>query len=347
MKSLALLLIDDTILVAFNPVCKIKLQVLIPKSYHSKWTMNAPQTVIYNRLLAKVRFKHIQAVVLTAELGSTHKAAEVAGISQPSVAKFLSAVEALIDEPLFERHARGMRPTPACNALLPFFQATLKLLQHGAEALHAVQSGAAGSVHIGALPAACGSQLMSGLAQFSERYPQFRLHLEENSLALLNEHLEGGVYDAVFVRTPTPLHAGYQFDILQDDQSIVLARKGHRLMGKRALSLRDLAVEKWLVLPVGTTSRSIFESWFSTASLYPKIVNVSTSNLSALATLVAQSDALIVLPRSFAAPALAAGQVCALDVERQDPLSPLGILWHPGSASVATAMFCHWMIEGN
>ncbi|WP_198083885.1 LysR family transcriptional regulator [Variovorax sp. E3] len=60
--------------------------------------MTPPQTVIHNRLLAKVSYRHLQAVMLTAEFGSTHKAAEVAGISQPSVTKFLAAVEALIDD---------------------------------------------------------------------------------------------------------------------------------------------------------------------------------------------------------------------------------------------------------
>ncbi len=228
--------------------------------------------------------------------------------------------------------------------MLPFLEATLKLLANGAQSLHDVQSGAAGSLHIGALPAACRGEIMAGVAQFSGRCPQFRIHLEENNLSALHEHLDDGVYDAVLVRAPSPLHDRHRFHGLQEDYSIVLARKGHRLARRRALTLQELVRERWLVLPTGNTSRTIFESWFSAMPGRPDIVNISTPSLSALTSLVAEVDALIVLPRSFAIPALASGQLCALNVARCDPLLPLGILWQPAKASVAAQTFVDWMI---
>ncbi|KAF7961745.1 hypothetical protein AWV80_29850 [Cupriavidus sp. UYMU48A] len=149
--------------------------------------MQPSEATLYSRLIASIRLRHVQFVLLTAELGSTHKASEAAGISQPSVAKYLSAVESLIGAPLFERHARGMRPTPIGAALLPFFQASLKLFERGAKAVSDVRSGAAGSLHIGATPAAMHGRIVECLAQFSELHPQYELYLEESTLALLKE----------------------------------------------------------------------------------------------------------------------------------------------------------------
>jgi DNA-binding transcriptional LysR family regulator len=228
--------------------------------------------------------------------------------------------------------------------MLPFFEATLKLLAHGAQSVHDVQSGAAGSLHIGALPAACHGEIMAGVVQFSTKFPQFHLHIEENNLAALHEHLDSGIYDAVLVRAPSPLHERQRFYGLQEDHSIVLASKGHHLARRHALTLQELAQEKWVVLPNGSTSRTIFENWFSTMPVRPDIVKVSTPALSALTALVAESDALIVLPRSFAIPTLATGKLCSLHVTRCDPLLPLGILWQPAKASVAAETFTEWMI---
>ena len=301
---------------------------------------------IHNRLLAKLGFRHLQAVVLTAELGSTHRAAEMANISQPSIAKFLAMAESVVGEPLFERHSRGMRQTSTCKTLLPIFQAMLLLVQRGAKTLDAVQSGKAGTIHIEALPAACNGSIVRGIAQYCRRFQQFQLHLEENDQDHLHELLMSRVYDAVLTRTPTIGHSPLKFEPLEDDHSVVLARKGHRLSHRRALSLDVLGDEQWLILPLQSTSRIIFESWFSSGVPYPVVSNVSTSSLSAITGLVAYSDALIVLPASFAGPALMSGSVCALDVQRQESLRPLGILWNPAAVTTATSTFCDWMTAG-
>ena len=284
-------------------------------------------------------------MVLTAELGNTHKVADVAGLSQPSVVKFLANLERLLDMPLFERHARGMRPTAACLALLPDARAMLKILKSSAQSLTDLRAGASGVVHIGALPAACHGPMMSWVARFADAHPDFRLHLRENTAPVLLEDLTSGASDVLLIRQPLSVPQGYRFDALQSDHSVVLARVAHPLAARRALKLATLAREKWLTFPDSMTSRVIFEQWFADVPQPPQTVNVTTASLSAVVAMVAESDALIVLPASLAAPALAAGRVCTLDVQRADPIRPLGVLWPAQNATVAITVFCEWLIE--
>ena len=81
--------------------------------------MSAHARVLLNRLLAKARFRHLQVLVKLAEVGSVRRTAEAIGMTQPGVTQLLADLEALLDVPLFHRHARGVLPTAACLDLLP------------------------------------------------------------------------------------------------------------------------------------------------------------------------------------------------------------------------------------
>ena len=306
--------------------------------------MSTAASALYNRLLARARLRHLHLMVLTAELGNTHKVADVAGLSQPSVVKFLANLEQLLDVQLFERHARGMRPTPACLELLPDVRSVLSVMQRGTQSLADLKDGSSGIVHIGALPAACHGHIMSSIARFADAHPDFRLHLRENTAPILLEDLATGATDVLLIRQPSSVPQGYRFDPLQSDHSMVLARVAHPLAKRRALDIATLGKSKWLTFPLSMTSRTIFEQWYADAAHRPPTVNVTTTSLSAIVAMVAESDALIVLPASLAAPAIAAGRVCALDVKRQDSIRPLGVMWPATNAPVAVTVFCSWLM---
>ncbi|OZI34192.1 hypothetical protein CAL29_11645 [Bordetella genomosp. 10] len=304
-------------------------------------TRDAP--TLLNRMIGKVRLRHLQLVVLTADLGNTHKVAAEADISQPSVVKLLGDLERLAETRLFERHARGMRPTPACRTLLPFLRSMLQVAQTATQSLSDLQSGAAGVVHIGAMPAACHGPIMSALAHFAQAHREIHFHLNEGKSAALLEDLATGTVDVLLIRQPSQTPQGCRFVPLLPDRPVVLARTGHRLARRRRLDLSVLAKEQWLAFPHSMTGRVLFDSWYKDSPVRPALVNITTSSLSAITTMVAESDALVLLPHTLAGPALATGQVCVLDVARQDPIRPIGLLWRKETDSIAVQVFCEWM----
>lgn len=76
-------------------------------------------TAFLNRLLARGKFRHVQVILVLAELGSVQRTADAIGMTQSSVSQTLAYLEQLLEVRLFERHARGVRPTLACADLLP------------------------------------------------------------------------------------------------------------------------------------------------------------------------------------------------------------------------------------
>jgi DNA-binding transcriptional LysR family regulator len=61
----------------------------------------------------------LRTVLAVAEQGSLSGAAHRLGQSQPTTGRHVRAAEDRLGRSLFERHARGLRPTPFCETILP------------------------------------------------------------------------------------------------------------------------------------------------------------------------------------------------------------------------------------
>ena len=76
---------------------------------------------------------HLQVLLRLAELGSVQRTADTIGMTQSAVTQTLAYLENLLETRLFNRHARGVRPTAACLDLLPVARQVLQGLMEGAE----------------------------------------------------------------------------------------------------------------------------------------------------------------------------------------------------------------------
>ena len=65
----------------------------------------------------------IRSFLAVAETGSLSAAARATGQSQPTLGRHIRTLEDHLGGPLFERHPRGLRPTPLGHALIPGAQA--------------------------------------------------------------------------------------------------------------------------------------------------------------------------------------------------------------------------------
>lgn len=91
----------------------------------------------------------------------------------------LAYLEGLLEIPLFERHARGMRPTAACQDLLPVARQILLGLSLGAETVAARKQRGHSSVRIAASAAATHGLLVDALPEFVKRWGGITVHLME------------------------------------------------------------------------------------------------------------------------------------------------------------------------
>ena len=92
--------------------------------------------------------RHLEYFVAVAELGSFTRAAQSLSIAQPSLSHAIGWLERDLGSRLFERHGRGVRLTPAGEALLEPARRSLRSFQLARGAVRAVSEGGFGRLSI-------------------------------------------------------------------------------------------------------------------------------------------------------------------------------------------------------
>ena len=205
--------------------------------------------VLHERLLARLRLRHLRLVDALSIHSNLRRAAEATHMSQPAATQMLRELEALLEMPLFERHARGMRITDAGRLLAAHARMAIDSLRTATEDLAALAAQAARPVRIGALDAALVSVLQPAMPQLLARHPQLRLVIEEGTGERLGAGLRGGAFDLVMLRQPPRLEPGYRFVPLRSDRMVVIAGVSHPAARRQRLRLRDLAQSRWILPP--------------------------------------------------------------------------------------------------
>ncbi|KAG0927951.1 hypothetical protein G6F31_017872 [Rhizopus arrhizus] len=157
----------------------------------------APATLL-SRLLAKGRLRHLQLLASIADLGSIQQAANHIGLSQPAATHALADIEDRLGVRLVERHARGMRTTRSGQLMAECARGMLTTLRASTDSVAALREGAAGSLRLGAIPAASGGLLAERLPAFMTAHPDLHVEVVEGSREQLLPLAAGGSLDMLF-----------------------------------------------------------------------------------------------------------------------------------------------------
>jgi DNA-binding transcriptional LysR family regulator len=303
--------------------------------------MSTSATVLRNRLLARARLRHLQVLVQVAELGSVRKAAEVIGLTQPAATHLIGELERLLECALFQRHARGMRPTATGHALLPVARGVLGAMAHGAEQVSAMNSHASGVVRVAAIGGAISGLLVRAVPQFGQRHPDILVQLLETDPLSLGALVARDEVDLALCRAPHVLPQGWFFTSLMGDRFVVVARPSHPLVRRRRLSLDELAEQTWMALPTTMAARDAFDALFA-GRARPALRQISARSPAMLWALLASEPLLAIIPASVARQFVDAGLLCQLRFDPQLPFGDLGMLQPEaglGDAAAALAGF--------
>lgn len=297
--------------------------------------------VLFSRLARQVRLRQLQLLLALQQCGSIGKAAAHLDMSQSAATQALAELERVLGMRLFERHARGIRPTQAGQALADAARGVMSELEDVSETLAALRLGASAALRLGAIPAAAHSILASLLARFYALRPQVHVDVQEGEGARLLPLLIGGGLDAVFCRRPALLPESLVFAPLLPDEAVFIAARGHPLASARQVSLERLADARWVLPTSNIAVRDIFERVVLARLPQAQWFPVSTVSLPVLEGLLSQPGAVAVMPRSIVPRLGHAGPragVCILDMVLPEhealALAPLGAVYR-GEATPA------------
>jgi DNA-binding transcriptional LysR family regulator len=304
--------------------------------------MKPSSSALLQRLLARGKFRHLQVLLKLAELGSVQRTADAIGMTQSAVTQALAYVESLLEVRLFQRHARGVRPTAICTDLLPVARQLLQGIAQGAEILAVHHHAGMQTVRVAASAAAIHGMLVKTLTLFESALPGIQVLLteEEGEDQLLA--IARGEVDLVACRRPAEIPQGWVFEPLVSDRLVVVCAPEHRLMHADCLAWQDLANETWLLMPTGSAAREKFDDLAASFGQSPRAYPLVTRTLMPIAWLLRARGLLSLMPMSVVRHLVDTGEMAVLPVDVAGEMEPLGLLMpkeQSGQASVYFAEF--------
>lgn len=204
-----------------------------------------------------VELQNLEAFVQVARERSFTRAAAALFLTQPSVTARIQALEQEIGRPLFERRGRTVRLTEAGEALLPYAQRALELVQEGAAAAREAEG--RGTVVVGATVSAATAVLPDLLEAFRRERPGARVVVRYGHSNEVVEMLRDGLADVGFV--VRPLHEPLiSVEPLVADDIVLLVPPRHPLAGRRRVTPKDLLGQTLISMQWGEGFEE-FERW--------------------------------------------------------------------------------------
>lgn len=305
--------------------------------------MPASSTVLFARLTAKARLKHLQLLARIGDLHNLQRAAAAVGMSQPAATHALAELESLLGVALFERHSRGMRPTVTGKALLPAVRAAMRSMQECADAVATAQEGASALVKVGTIGAGISGVLVRVLPAFSETHPEVVVEVAQIEAEDLLDDWGRRSLDLLLCRQPAHLPGDSAFVPVASDRYCVVGRPTHALAGRGAVGTDQLAACTWLMQPPRSiASRDFYRQWEG-AEMNPPQRWVNGRSLFLLLAMLQQQELLSFLPYNSVRQLIENGLLAEIDCALARALPPIGLLYRP--ADLESNPPAGWLVD--
>jgi DNA-binding transcriptional LysR family regulator len=191
----------------------------------------------------------LKVLAEVAARGSFSGAADSLSYTQSAVSQQIATLEAETGMTLLERHARGVRVTPAGSALVEHTEGILARLEAAEDELSAIAGLRAGKLRMASFPTAGATLMPLAIATFRSNYPDIELTLAEGEPEEIAPRLRAGEFDLAllfeFDEPDTDVEDLNRVELLQDPMYLALPRE-HPLAAKEGLRLKELRGEAWV-----------------------------------------------------------------------------------------------------
>ena len=192
-----------------------------------------------------------------------------------------------------------------------------------------------GQIVIGSLPLARTALLPEAINRLARERPRTRVRVIGAPYDGMLHRLRHGIIDFLIgaLRDPPPIGDIVQ-ETLFDDALAVIARPGHPLAGRAAITREDLLAYPWVVPVEETPTRTVFHHLFGPEDLarMPGGI-IETSSLGLLRGVLAGSDRLTILSARQVRAEVEHGMLAVLPVTVPAGVRPIGLTfrrdWRP------------------
>jgi len=272
-----------------------------------------PPGAMPEHLIRYATFRQFQVFEAIYRLGSFTRAAEELFLTQPTVSMQIKKLSDAIGLPLFEHVGRNVEPTEAGKELYVACRSMFETLANLEMKISDMKGLKRGRLRMGVITTAK-YLAPEMLGEFSQIYPGIDLSLKvtnrdtiirriranEDDLYIMGQAPEGDFEVESFPFAPNPL--------------VVMAPRNHPLVGKKNISLEEIAKEPFIIREPGSGIRDAMFKAFDEIGMHPK-VRMELGNNEAIKHAIAGGLGLSVLSLHTLSLEGIDGPVAILDVE--------------------------------
>ena len=251
--------------------------------------------------LARFDLVSIRLAVACFQTGSLSAAARDSHLALAAASRRIKELENALGDALFERHARGLLPTPAGRVFVKHGLTLLQTMEQLGAELGDLRQGIARHISLCASSAAISQFLPPLLARYGELHPQVRIELEEQvSEAAVTTLREGRADVAVFVEGPDT--SGLTTQLFRTDELVLVMPAKHRFASaKTPIAFTDTLDEEWISLTAGAAMLQK-QQQAALAVNRPFKLRTQVRSFDAVCHMVASGLGIAVLPKGASLP---------------------------------------------
>lgn len=279
-----------------------------------------------------MELRDIEYFTVVAQHGHLGRAAEALGLSQPALSKSLRRLEHELGAKLVKRTPKGVELSAEGMALLARAR-ELRLSVHAmAQEIRDVGRGRVGHVRIGAGPVSSAEMLVDALLPLVHDAPKVSFNIVVSDNDLMIPALRRGDLDLMVGYAPRALpREGLVEEPLFEVDFVVIASADHPLVGRKTVSLADLASERWTLTESSLLTQQRLRRIFLERGLPPPDITVETRSLRLRLQLVASSHLLDYTARSVYLSARKSFRLKVLPVKELAWRRPVSVVYREGS----------------
>lgn len=239
-------------------------------------------------------FEQLDYFIAAVKYDTFFDAAEVLHITQSTLSKQIMKLEKELEVTLLDRSRRKASLTEAGQM---FYKEALNLSAQYHQTLLRVQEfrlSASQELHIGTLPILSQYQLTAMLKDFADQNPHIRFTLDEVEEHELLDGFSRNRYDIIITRSNMLDLNTHEFYPLAVDRLVAILPDNHALAGKSALSLQEIACERFILMHPYTSIYQLCMELFRQAGIKPDLIR--TARMESIISAVAVHEGISLLP---------------------------------------------------
>ncbi len=256
--------------------------------------------------------RQLKVFEAVARLLSYSRAAHELHLSQPAVSMQVRSLEESIGLPLTEQMGKRIFLTEAGREVFHYSHNIAELLADMESVLTGLKSLEGGNLKI-AVASTANYYATQLLSRFRALHPSITINLDVTNRQSIIAQLGTNKIDLAIMGLP-PEGLDLQSESFMENPLVMIAPPSHRLAGKKAVALADLAVESFVVREEGSGTRGAMERFFGEHGLNPRLELVMTTN-EAIKEAVQAGMGLAVVSRHTVLLELETGRLVVLPVE--------------------------------